>query len=86
LNRLYLENKAFSRATFFKVDEKLDLVFGGAIISKINGEDYIDLQGDIIPEDAMLEAAVDFIAFVKSRVRHLTQSVTKNRAPAGPPC
>ena len=40
------------------MDEKLDLVFGGAIISKINGEDYIDLQGDIIPEDAMLEAAV----------------------------
>lgn len=44
-----------------KVDENLGLVLGYAIISKQDGEDYYDLQGDHIPEDAMLKAAVDFM-------------------------
>lgn len=50
------------RATVCKVDESLGLVMGYAIISKQNGEDYYDLQGDHIPEDAMLKAAVDFMS------------------------
>jgi len=45
-----------------KVDESLGLVFGWAIISKINGEQYFDVQGDHIPEDVMLKAATDFMA------------------------
>lgn len=56
----------FDKATIVKVDEKLGLVFGFAIVSKIDGEDYFDLQGDNIPEDAMLKAALDFM--VNSRV------------------
>ncbi len=44
-----------------KVDETLGLVFGWAIISKQDGEEYFDLQGDHIPEEAMLEAATDFM-------------------------
>ena len=46
----------------FKVDEGLGLVFGWAIVCKEAGTDYFDVQGDHIPEDAMLKAAADFMA------------------------
>ena len=50
-----------------KVDEGLGLVFGFAIVCKVNGEDYYDLNIDPsgervpehIPEDAMTKAALD---------------------------
>lgn len=45
-----------------KVDAKHGLVLGFAIICKKDGAEYFDLQGDHIPEDAMLTAAVDFMA------------------------
>ena len=46
---------------FIKVDAKLGLVLGWAIICKDeNGEDYFDVQGDHIPEDAMLKSSMDF--------------------------
>lgn len=48
-------------AKICKVDESLGLVFGWAIICKKNGEDYFDVQGDHIPEAAMLEASTDFM-------------------------
>jgi len=44
-----------------KVDEELGLVMGFAIVCKIDGEDYFDLQGDHIPEDTMLKSAFDFM-------------------------
>lgn len=44
-----------------KVDQRLGLVFGFAIVSKVNGEDYFDTQGDHIPEDAMMKASMDFM-------------------------
>jgi hypothetical protein len=44
-----------------KVDSALGLVLGWAIVCKIDGEDYYDLQGDHITEAAMLEAATDFM-------------------------
>ena len=44
-----------------KYDESLGLLFGHAIICKKNGEPYFDRQGDHIPEDAMLEASLDFM-------------------------
>jgi hypothetical protein len=44
-----------------KVDKRLGLVFGFAIVSKQDGNEYFDLQGDHIPEGAMLEAATDFM-------------------------
>lgn len=50
-----------STATVLKVDDTLGLVFGWAIVSKQNGADYYDTQGDHIPEDAMLKAADDFM-------------------------
>lgn len=44
-----------------KVDASLGLVLGWAMICKVDGEDYFDLQGDHIPEDVMLAAAADFM-------------------------
>lgn len=55
------KNKLQKFETFSKVDESLGLVFGWAIVSKQNGEDYWDLQKEHIPEAAMLEAATDFM-------------------------
>jgi hypothetical protein len=37
------------------------LAMGFAIVSKKDGEDYFDVQGDHIPEDAMMAAAIDFM-------------------------
>lgn len=60
------ENRFDLRAKVLKVDESLGLVMGHAIICTEDGEPYFDLQGDHIPEDAMLEAALDFM--MNSRV------------------
>lgn len=47
-----------------KVDRKLGIAFGFAIITKEvkdgKVEDYYDLHGDHVPEDVMLKAAVSF--------------------------
>lgn len=53
-----------------KVDDDLGLVFGWAIICKIAGEDYYDLQGDHIPEDVMLKAVADFASAPVLKVMH----------------
>lgn len=59
-------DRAFTRVEVAKVDENLGLVFGYAVVSKVDGEPYFDSQGDHIPEDAMLKAAMDFM--LRSRV------------------
>jgi hypothetical protein len=45
-----------------KVDQALGIVFGYAIVCKVDGEDYYDTQGDHIPETSMLDATADFMA------------------------
>jgi hypothetical protein len=50
-----------TRVEVSKVDDGLGLVLGYAIVCSKSGEPYFDLHGDHIPEDAMLEAAVDFM-------------------------
>ncbi len=52
----------FRATKIAKVDESLGLVIGWALISKIDGKPHFDTQGDHIPEDAMLEATLDFMA------------------------
>jgi len=49
------------QTNFAKVDASLGLVFGWAIVCKVNGEPYVDLQDDHIPEQAMLEATTEFM-------------------------
>ena len=45
-----------------KAHEELGMLFGFAIICNQDGVPYYDLQGDHVPEDAMLRAAMDFMA------------------------
>lgn len=54
--------KKAEEATVLKVDDNLGLVFGFAIVCKKDGEDYIDLQDDHIPEDVMLKSATEFMS------------------------
>lgn len=49
-------------ARVVKVDDSLGLVFGYAIVCKVDGEPYYDLQGDHIPESVMLSAVAEFMA------------------------
>lgn len=52
-------------ADVIKVDAELGIVFGWAIICKQDDQPYFDLHGDHIPEDAMMEAVVDFAKSVR---------------------
>lgn len=45
----------------WKVDLGQRLIFGFAMVSKVDGEDFFDSQGDHIPEDAALDAMTDFM-------------------------
>jgi hypothetical protein len=45
-----------------KVNNELGLVFGYAIVSSINGEDYYDLQGDHISDSEILKAATTYMS------------------------
>ncbi len=57
-----MDDTTFSRrAEFIKVDESLGLIIGFAMVCKVDGEDYYDLEGDHIPEDAMTAASLDFM-------------------------
>lgn len=44
-----------------KVDKSLGLVFGWAMISKVDGQDYFDTQHDHIPDQTILESSLDFM-------------------------
>lgn len=56
----------FFKSDVVKVDADLGLVFGLAMVCKVDGQDFYDSQGDHIPEGAMLKASADFMQ--KSRV------------------
>lgn len=44
-----------------KVSDELGLVFGWAIVSKIDGREYWDTQGHNVPESTMLKASVEYM-------------------------
>ncbi len=57
------EEQTFS--TFFKVagaDEELGLIFGWGLICTEKGSPYTDVQGNTVPEGAMVKAVSDFMA------------------------
>ena len=69
-----MEKRLFTE--FTKVDEALGLILGFAIVCKEGGEPYFDLQGDHIPEDAMMKAATDFMQNSRdARTMHTEDSV-----------
>lgn len=69
-----------TQATVCKMDAKLGLVFGYAIVCNIwnstamDYQPYFDTQGDHIPDEAMLSAALDFsMGDRNSRVMHMSE-------------
>ncbi len=50
-----------------KTDEDQQLVFGWASICSIGGEDVVDKQDDIIPEDELEKAAYDFALYCRQQ-------------------
>ncbi len=48
-------------AKIIKVDKGEGIVYGFAIVCKVDDDDYYDIQGDHIPEDVMRSAATDFM-------------------------
>ncbi len=52
--------KQLQATQILKVDETLGLVFGFAAVSKVDGEDHYDRQGDHIPEHVILKGALKF--------------------------
>lgn len=56
------ETKKFDRYVKAEsVDQALGVVFGWAIVCKEDGKEYVDVQHNFIPENAMLNAATDFM-------------------------
>ncbi len=55
-------DKAFElRTRVVKVDDSLGIVMGYAIVCTEDGEPYFDLQGDHVPDESMMKAALDFM-------------------------
>lgn len=55
------EKSLVTKAQVVAQDGGLGLVIGFAIVCTEDGQPYFDVQGDHIPEDAMLKAAVEFM-------------------------
>ncbi len=47
--------------TVLKVDRRLGVIFGYGAISKINGKPYLDTQRHHIPEESIVEKALDYM-------------------------
>jgi len=50
----------FTTSCEFAKSSQHGMVFGFAVVCTVDGQPYIDLQKDHIPDDAMLDASVDF--------------------------
>jgi hypothetical protein len=55
------ESKFQINSKITKVDDSLGLVFAWAIVCKVDGKAYFDLQDDNADEAGMLKAAADFM-------------------------
>ena len=55
----------------------LGVVYGFAVVSKENGQEYFDLQGDHIPEDVIAKAALDVGGLIDAKVQHAGETVGK---------
>lgn len=45
-----------------KVDDRLGIVFGFAVVCTVDGKPYVDTQGNEVPGDALVKAAADYMA------------------------
>lgn len=57
------DNYNFTAASihFVKGSDRDGIIYGYAMISKTNGVPFIDSQGDVIPETAMVRASIKFM-------------------------
>lgn len=53
-------------AEIIKVDETLGLIFGFAMISKLDGEPYVDSQNDHITDEAILKSSAEFMSDLRT--------------------
>lgn len=59
------ERQAKISCEVVKTDASRRLVFGYLLVCKVDGEEYHDLDGSAMPEDVMLDAALDWAKTVK---------------------
>lgn len=62
-----------------KVDAPLRTVFGWVLLTEVDGIPYVDKQGDIVTEDSLERAAIEFV-FERGTV-----SIMHRRTPDGEP-
>ena len=55
-----MTDRQFETHCEFAKSTQHGMVFGFAVVCTIDGQPYIDLQKDHIPDEAMLDASVDF--------------------------
>ena len=60
------ERKMSVACKVVKTDASRRLIFGHLIVCKVDGEDYYDTDGTNVPEEVMLEAALDWAKSVKA--------------------
>lgn len=60
MNKPFTKSSAQARGEIVKIDRSLGLVFGFAVVSKVDGKPFFDLQGDHVPEEAILEASTAY--------------------------
>lgn len=49
-----------STTAILKADAKLGIIFGYAVVTKVDGEPYYDTQDDHIPDEVMVKIAAKF--------------------------
>lgn len=70
-----MSKEFLSTTTIAKVDEKHNLVFGYAMVSKIDGKPHFDLHGHHIPDNVILKSLIDFSAKPIAKEMHSGDAV-----------
>lgn len=66
-------------AEIVKADASLRVAYGWALISSVDGQEYVDSQGDVVDEASMERAVVRFV------LEKATGGVMHKRTPDGEP-
>ena len=66
-----------STSEILKADESLGLVFGYAMVSKIDGKPHFDLHGHHIPDETILKSLLDFSEKPVAKEMHSGEQIGK---------
>lgn len=72
-----MTDSVITTSTIAKVDESLGLVFGYAMVSKIDGEDHYDLHGHHIPDSTILKSLFKFADQPVAKEMHSGEQIGK---------